>query len=79
MTPTAFAWLPTVRDHLIEVAGTGGTITYGELREELGLPSPGGAVPRELVVNAVTGDVGSDFEGDAARERAAVYRVRSWS
>ncbi|NHC45264.1 hypothetical protein [Motilibacter aurantiacus] len=38
VTETAYEWLPRVRDHLIEVAEARATITYGELREELGLP-----------------------------------------
>ena len=38
VTPTAFAWLPRVRDRLVEAARAGETVTYGELREELGLP-----------------------------------------
>lgn len=32
-----------------------------------------------VVVNAGTGEVGSDFEGDAARERTAAYAHREWS
>ncbi|NHC12987.1 hypothetical protein [Motilibacter deserti] len=38
VTPTALAWLPRARAHLVEVALAGETLTYGELREELGLP-----------------------------------------
>jgi hypothetical protein len=38
VTPTAFAWLPRVRDRLVEAARARETVTYGELREELGLP-----------------------------------------
>ncbi|WNB87110.1 hypothetical protein [Cellulomonas sp. ATA003] len=37
VTPTAFACLPPVRDRLVEAAVAGETVTYGELREELGL------------------------------------------
>lgn len=38
VTPTAFACLPRVRDRLVEAAEARETVTYGELREELGLP-----------------------------------------
>lgn len=38
VTPTAFACLPRVRDRLVEAALAEETVTYGELREELGLP-----------------------------------------
>jgi hypothetical protein len=32
------AWLPRIRDHLIEHAAGGGTTTYGDLKRDLGLP-----------------------------------------
>jgi hypothetical protein len=38
VTPTAAEWLPRVRDRLVEAAHAGETVTYGELREEVGLP-----------------------------------------
>ena len=38
VTPTAFDCLPRVRARLVEAARAGETVTYGELREELGLP-----------------------------------------
>ncbi len=38
VTETAFGCLPGVRDHLIEVARSGSTMTYGDLRSDLGLP-----------------------------------------
>ncbi|GAA2719731.1 hypothetical protein [Cellulomonas aerilata] len=38
VTELASACLPRVRDRLVEAARAGETVTYGELREELGLP-----------------------------------------
>jgi hypothetical protein len=32
-----------------------------------------------LVVNASTGEVGSDFDGDAVAERAMVFKHKHWS
>jgi hypothetical protein len=40
VTPKAVEWLPRIRDHLIEVAEAGGTITYGDLKADLGLRIP---------------------------------------
>jgi hypothetical protein len=92
VTPKAVEWLPHIRDHLIEVAEAGGTITYGGLKTDLGLPHPTNGLGRlldllsedcfrrdepslaSLVVNGSTGEVGSDFDGDAAAERVFVYK-----
>ena len=90
VTPTAFRWLPRVRDRLLEAARTGETVTYGELREELGLPYLVQGMGRlldlvsedcarrgepslaSMVVNASTGEVGADFDGDPVAERASL-------
>jgi hypothetical protein len=91
VTPSATEWLPRIRDHLIEVAKAGRTITYGGLRSDLGMPHPANGLGRlldllsedcfrrdepslaSLVVNSSTGEVGSDFDGDAPAERVLVY------
>ena len=97
VTDTAYAWLPVVRAHLVQVARARQVITYGELREELGLPYLVQGMGRlldllsedcfrrdepslaSLVVNASTGQVGSQFGGDAAAERELVHARTDWS
>lgn len=95
VTPTAFECLPLVRGYLLRVARTGGTVTYGEVRSDLGLPYAATGMGRlldlvsidcfrrgepslaALVVSASTGEVGADFDGDAAAERRDL--VEFWS
>ena len=97
VTPTAFECLPRVRERLVEAARAGETVTYGELREELGLPYLVQGMGRlldlvsvdclrrgepslaSMVVNASTGEVGADFDGDPAAERALVLAHGRWS
>jgi hypothetical protein len=97
VTEVALDCLPRVRDHLIEMAKAGQTVTYGDLRRELELPYPTNGLGRlldllsadcfrrrepslaSLVVNATTGEVGSDFDGDAVAERAMVFKHKHWS
>jgi hypothetical protein len=92
VTPKAAEWLPRIRAQLIEVAQAGGTITYGGLKADVGMPHPTNGLGRlldllsedcfrrkepslaSLVVNGSTGEVGSDFDGDAATERVLVYK-----
>ena len=97
VTPTAFDCLPRVRERLIEAARTRETVTYGELREELGLPYLVQGMGRlldlvsvdclrrgepslaSMVVNASTGEVGAEFDGDPAAERASVLGHERWT
>ncbi|GAB3928593.1 hypothetical protein GCM10029976_026680 [Kribbella albertanoniae] len=41
-------WLPRIRGRLIEVAANGETITYGTLKQQLGLPHPPNGLGRLL-------------------------------
>ena len=97
VTATAFECLPRVRARLVEAARAGETVTYGELREELGLPYLVQGMGRlldlvsvdcarrgepslaSMVVNASTGEVGADFDGDPAAERASVLAHARWT
>lgn len=87
VTPTAHECLPLVRGYLVRVARSGEVVTYGDLRDDLGLPYAATGMGRlldlvsidcfrrsepslaALVVSASTGEVGSDFDGDAAAQR----------
>ncbi len=91
VTQKAFDSLPRVRDHLIDVARAGQTVTYGQLVADLGLPYLPRGLGRlldllsedclrrnepslaALVVSDSTGEVGSDFAGDAQSERGDLY------
>lgn len=97
VTDTAFECLPRVRDRLIEAALARETVTYGELRGELGLPYLVQGMGRlldllsedcfrrgepslaSIVVNASTGEVGEDFDGDPRAERKLVFDRQHWS
>lgn len=91
VTDLAVASLPGVRDHLVEIARSGETTTYGELKADLGLRHAPNGLGRlldllsedcrrrgepslaALVVNAKTGEVGSDSGGDPVAARRALY------
>lgn len=88
-------WLPRIRQRLIAVAQDAETITYRDLKSDVGFPHAPSAVGRlmdlisadcgrrdepslaAIAVNSVTGEVGDDFDGDPAAERANVFEM--WS
>jgi len=84
--------LPPLRAFLIDVATKHSTVSYGQVKSELGLPHPANGMGRlldlvtiecgrrgepdlaSLVINARTGDVGTQYGKNAAANRESVYR-----